>query len=79
VYVTVADGLLPGDTTEVSTCFGATTHGLLCRAATQGWLDVCGRPEPVEVSLVDDSALRESLLRAERAVWHARGIDPELL
>jgi hypothetical protein len=80
VYVTVADGLLPGDTTEVSTRFGATTHGLLCRAATQGWLNVYGRPEPVVVSLpVDDSALRESLLRAERAAWHARGIDPELL
>jgi len=71
---------LPSDTTEVSTRFSASQHGLLCRCATQGALDVYGRREPFDVPLPEVSEpLRESVERAERAVFHATERDTELL
>lgn len=83
VYAVVDEGALDTwgvDGTEVPTRFSASQHGLLCRCATQGALDVYGRREPFDVPLgVDDSALVESLTRAERAVFHARALDTELL
>jgi hypothetical protein len=54
VYVTVADEVLPrvdGEPREVSTRFGASQHGLLCRCATQSALTVYGRTEPFDLSL----------------------------
>jgi hypothetical protein len=52
----------------------------LCRLATQGALTVYGRDEPVGVALPDAPApVVESLVRAERAVFHASGFDVELL
>lgn len=69
-----------GGAREASTRFGATQHGLLCRLATQGALTVYGRDEPVGVALSDAPApVVESLVRAERAVFHTSGFDPELL
>ena len=83
VYVTVGDAVLPtvdGEPAEVSTRFSATEHGLLCRCATQGALDVYGRREPFDVPLPEVSEpLRESVERAERAVFHATERDTELL
>ena len=83
VYVTVADEVLPrvnGEPREVSTRFGATEHGLLCRCATQGALEVYGRADPFDLSLPEASEpLRESIERAERAVFHASELDTELL
>jgi len=65
---------------EVSTRFGATQHGLLCRLATQGAITVYGRDEPLGVTLPDaPEPVVESLVRAERAVFHASGFDVELL
>ena len=64
----------------MSTRFGATEHGLLCRCATQGALNVYGRAEPFDLSLPEVSdPLRESLERAERTVFHATELDTELL
>jgi hypothetical protein len=83
VYVTVDDKALPapaGEPVEVSTRFTATTHGQLCRCATHGALDVFGRREAFDVPLPDTSVpLRESIERAERAVFHATELDTELL
>jgi hypothetical protein len=83
VYVTVAPEVLPrvdGEPREVSTRFGASQHGLLCRCATQGALDVYGRADPFDLSLPEASEpLRESIKRAERAVFHATERDTELL
>jgi hypothetical protein len=80
VYATVDDDLLPGDTTEVSTRFSASQHGLLCRCATQGALAVYGRREPFDVPFPEVSEpLRESVKRGERAVFHATERDTELL
>jgi hypothetical protein len=83
VYVTVGDEVLPridGEPREVSTRYGATEHGLLCRCATQGALEVYGRAEPFNLSLPEASEpLRESIERAERAVFHANELDTELL
>ena len=80
VYATVDGDLLPGDVTEVSTRFSASRHGLLCRCATQDALEVYGRAEPFDLSLPPVSEpLRESIERAERAVFHATELDTELL
>ena len=83
VYVTVAPEVLPrvgGEPREVSTRFGATEHGLLCRCATQGALEVFGRADPFDIPLSGVSEpLRESIERAERAVFHANELDTELL
>ena len=85
VYVTVGDAILPRvdgaqEPAEVSTRFGATEHGLLCRCATQGALDVYGRADPFDVPLPEVSEpLRESIERAERTVFHATELDTELL
>jgi hypothetical protein len=84
VYVTVDDAVLPADAAgepiEVSTRFTATTHGQLCRCATHGTLDVYGRREAFDVPLPDaPEPVRESIERAERAVFHARETDADLL
>jgi hypothetical protein len=85
VYVTVGDAVLPRvdgaqEPAEVSTRFGATEHGLLCRCATQGALEVFGRADPFDIPLSGVSEpLRESIERAERAVFHATELDTELL
>jgi len=84
VYVTVAPEGLPttdgGEPREVSTRFSATDHGLLCRCATHGALDVFGRAEPFDVPLPDvPEPVAESIKSAERAVFHAREMDTELL
>lgn len=83
VYVTVDDAILPGagdDPREVSTRFGATEHGLLCRLATQGALDVFGRREAFDVGLPDaPDPVVATVERAERAVFHAREMDIDLL
>jgi len=85
IYVTVGDAVLPTvdgahEPAEVSTRFGATEHGLLCRCATQGALDVYGRADPFDVPLPEVSEpLRESIERAERTVFHATELDTELL
>jgi len=80
VYVTVGPEVLPrvdGEPREVSTRFSASQHGLLCRCATQGALEVSGRAEPFDVPLPQVSEpLRESI---ERAVFHANELDTELL
>ena len=79
----LAPEILPrvdGKSREVSTRFGATEHGLLCRCATQGALNVYGRAEPFDLSLPAVSEpLRETIERAERAVFHATELDTELL
>ena len=85
VYVTVGDAVLPTvagshEPAEVSTRFGATKHGLLCRCATQGALEVFGRREAFDVPLPDaPEPVVGSVERAERAVFHARETDGELL
>jgi hypothetical protein len=85
VYVTVGDEVPPTvdgsqEPAEVSTRFGATEHGLLCRCATQGALEVFGRGEAFDVPLPDaPEPVVGSVERAERAVFHAREIDGELL
>lgn len=84
VYVQVAPEGLPttddGEPREVSTRFSATDHGLLCRCATHGALDVFGRTEPFVVPLPDaPGPVVESIKSAERAVFHAREMDTELL
>lgn len=83
VYVTVDEAILPaveGDPAEVSTRFNATQHGLLCRLATQGAIEVFGRREAFDIPLPDaPEPVVGSVERAERAVFHAREIDVELL
>jgi len=85
IYVTVGDAVLPTvdgahEPAEVSTRFGATEHGLLCRCATQGALEVFGRGEAFDVPLPDaPEPVVGSVERAERAVFHARETDGELL
>ena len=83
VYVIVGDEVLPrvdGEPRELSTRFGATEHGLLCRCATQGALEVFGRADPFDIPLSGVSEpLRESIERAERAVFHETELDTELL
>lgn len=85
VYVVLEDGALadlgaPERASEVSTRFSATQHGVLCRLAAQGVLDVHARPEPFDVPLnVAGGPLARSVRQAERAVFHAREGDVELL
>ena len=83
VYVTVGDVVLPtvdSKPAEVSTRFSASQHGLLCRCATQGALDVFGRTDPFDVPLPDaPEGIVESIKSAERAVFHPREMDADLL